>query len=546
LGGDSPMKGVSGVSGSRAAESAASPLAHRPDIRLGSATVRPSLRTIEGPGGNITTEPRVMQVLLALADAGGAVLSRDDLMRLCWGGAIVGDDSINRAIAEIRRIARATGAGFGVETIPRIGYRLTGTLPANTAETSGTEPSPPAPPPVSPSLPPTTPPAKTTRRRWMYGAALAVAGATGVGIWASLRPRPDPRFLELMEKGRQELWMSLPYVDRQGVEFFREAAAISPGDPAVWGWLALAHSQVAEYARPQEVSAAVQASDQAARRALALDSREPNARVALVLLQRALDDWITTDRKLREILSFAPDNVAAQDALVSLLQSAGYYRESWELNERVIAIDPLRPMPQQRRSLKHWIMGRPAEADKVIARLFELWPSHPGVWNSRLLIYAFTGQTHAARILIDEHAADSTILKQVGVKTWRTSLKALETRSPADIEIARNANLAAATQSPRLSVHAIMVLAELGEVDAAYSLIDGFLLRRGQLVLQAPDGKKPSPEQDPQWRQTMWMFTPATKNLRTDPRFMSLATAIGLAEYWRQRGIEPDEGLPRS
>ena len=102
------------MSGSRAAESAASPLAHRPDLCLGAATVRPSLRSVEGPDGSITTEPRVMQVLLALADAGGAVLSRDDLMRLCWGGAVVGDDSVNRAVAEIRRLARTTGAGFGV------------------------------------------------------------------------------------------------------------------------------------------------------------------------------------------------------------------------------------------------------------------------------------------------------------------------------------------------------------------------------------------------------------------------------------------------
>jgi DNA-binding winged helix-turn-helix (wHTH) protein/tetratricopeptide (TPR) repeat protein len=545
------MKGDSSASGSRATESAASPLAHRADFRLGSANVRPSLRTIEGPDGSIATEPRVMQVLLALAAADGAVLTRDDLMRLCWGGAIVGDDSINRAIAEVRRIARATGAGFGVETIPRIGYRLTGGAPV--VETTAPDPEAIAPTPLNPPGPPApvpepeeTAPARTTRRGWLVGGALAVAGAAGIGVWASFRREPDPRYLELIEKGRQELWLGLPYSDRQGVEYFREAATLSPDDPAVWGWLALALSQSAESARPQEVSAAVQESEQAARRALALDPREPNARVALVLLQRALDDWITTDRKLREILSFAPNNAAALDTLTAILQSAGYYQESWDLNERAIAFDSLRPIPLQRRSLKHWILGRPAEADKVVARLYELWPSHPGIWNSRLLVYAFTGQTQAARIFIDEHAADSTILSPTGVEVWRKSLKALETRSPADIEIARSANLAAASQSPRLSVHAIMVLAELGEVDAAYSIIDGLLLRRGQHVLQPAAGEQPSPEQDPQWRQTMWLFTPATRNLRTDPRFMSLATATGLAEYWRQRGIEPDEGLPRS
>jgi tetratricopeptide (TPR) repeat protein len=259
-------------------------------------------------------------------------------------------------------------------------------------------------------------------------------------------------------------------------------------------------------------------------------------------MQRSLDDWISTDRKLREILAIAPDNQAALDNLVALLQASGYSRESWDVNERAIAFDPLRPVPQHRRALKLWIMGRPAEADKVIARAYELWPSHPVVWNSRLLIHALTGQTQAARTLIAEHAEDAIYLLPDGVAAWRVSLKALETRSPADIAIARDAFLASATQSPRLSVQAILVLSELGELDAAYSIIDGLLLRRGELITQS--GMDRTPAQDPTWRQTMWLFTPATKALRADPRFVSLTAAIGLDAYWHSRGIEPDDGLP--
>lgn len=61
-------------------------LARRPDFRLGAATIRPSLRTVEGPGGSAPSEPRVMQVLVALADANGAVLTREDVVRSCWNG----------------------------------------------------------------------------------------------------------------------------------------------------------------------------------------------------------------------------------------------------------------------------------------------------------------------------------------------------------------------------------------------------------------------------------------------------------------------------
>jgi DNA-binding winged helix-turn-helix (wHTH) protein len=100
------------------------PLAYRADFALGDAMVRPSLRMIEGPVARVPLEPRAMQVLLAFADAGGAVLTRDDLIRDCWSGRIVGDDAVNRAIAVLRRAARQSGSSFGIETIPRIGYRL--------------------------------------------------------------------------------------------------------------------------------------------------------------------------------------------------------------------------------------------------------------------------------------------------------------------------------------------------------------------------------------------------------------------------------------
>ena len=42
-------------------------------------------------------DPRVMQVLVALTGAAGKVLSRDDLIALCWDGRIVGDNAINRS-----------------------------------------------------------------------------------------------------------------------------------------------------------------------------------------------------------------------------------------------------------------------------------------------------------------------------------------------------------------------------------------------------------------------------------------------------------------
>jgi TolB-like protein len=102
-------------------------LAIRSDFRIGPMSVSPSRRMVEGPRGAISLQPLVMQVFLRLLDSEGHVVTRDELFDECWGGAIVGDDSLNRAIAGVRRIANDAAPGlFEIETIPRTGYRLTG------------------------------------------------------------------------------------------------------------------------------------------------------------------------------------------------------------------------------------------------------------------------------------------------------------------------------------------------------------------------------------------------------------------------------------
>src|SRR5947209_4404210 len=99
-------------------------LGHEPDFVLAAIEIRPSRREIVGAGLQETVEPRVMQVLVALARAKGEILTRDDLIESCWDGLIVGEDAINRCIGRLRKVAEASGNAFAVETIPRVGYRL--------------------------------------------------------------------------------------------------------------------------------------------------------------------------------------------------------------------------------------------------------------------------------------------------------------------------------------------------------------------------------------------------------------------------------------
>ena len=73
-------------------------LAAREDFTLGAVIISPSTRTLRGPAGTTDVEPRVMQVLVGLADAIGQVVTRETLFNRCWGGVHVGDDSLNHII----------------------------------------------------------------------------------------------------------------------------------------------------------------------------------------------------------------------------------------------------------------------------------------------------------------------------------------------------------------------------------------------------------------------------------------------------------------
>jgi hypothetical protein len=91
-------------------------LAHAAPFSLGPLAVRPATREVAGCGFREVLEPRVMQVLVALARAGGEVVGRDDLTLTCWDGRVVSEDAINRVIARLRRLAeRCGGAAFAVQ-----------------------------------------------------------------------------------------------------------------------------------------------------------------------------------------------------------------------------------------------------------------------------------------------------------------------------------------------------------------------------------------------------------------------------------------------
>jgi DNA-binding winged helix-turn-helix (wHTH) protein len=112
-------------------------LAQLADFRLGPLTVCPSACRIVAEGMEVRVEAQTMAVLVALAEADGATVTRETLINACWDGRVVSDDAVARTIAKVRSLARgANPVPFTLQTIPKVGYRLIASKPSEEAPTA--------------------------------------------------------------------------------------------------------------------------------------------------------------------------------------------------------------------------------------------------------------------------------------------------------------------------------------------------------------------------------------------------------------------------
>jgi DNA-binding winged helix-turn-helix (wHTH) protein/tetratricopeptide (TPR) repeat protein len=506
-----------------------SDLALRPDIQLGPMLVSPSRRLVEGPGGHIHIEPLIMQVFLLLLDASGKVVTRTELFDQCWGGVIVGDDSLNRAIAKTRRIGAQVAPGlYEIETIPRTGYRLTGEILdlLNGTSVAATGPSP-------------------ISRRLLVGGGAATAAIAGVGgLWWLNRPRSDPRFDALMARGDEairdgsafEAYDVASNNSPDMIRLYEQAVELQPSNARARGLLAYFRSATAEEASVQEAAHAVGRAQEAIRQALELDPEEPNARVALYLLQGPMLNWAGRDAVLRDILRTDPNNLAAMMELMPLTQAAGLTRESWMWNERILKASPFARANLTVRGLKLWILGRVRDSDNVIDRVVGLWPNYWFGHYARFNILMLTDRPEAARRILDNPPRGLP-----GFFTdpaWPVVLDALELRTPSAIESARLACLESSRRSPPLVNDMVMALCALGLKETAFELTEGFLLWRGKMLTE--ETKDARVVDNYNRRMTQWLFTPPCALMRADSRFGRLCDDFGLTAYWRARAVRPD------
>jgi DNA-binding winged helix-turn-helix (wHTH) protein len=372
---------------SRSDSESAIELEHEPDFALGAIGVRPSASEIVVAGSIRRVEPRVMQTLVALGKANGAVVSRNELMARCWSGMLVSEDAVTRAIGQARRLADLAPGAFSIETIPKIGYRLAAAAVPPTPEPQARAATPPSPTRAPGVAAPTA--------FFAVAGVVVIAAAFAVGLTYSLpephveaateaaslgTPNPAARDRQLratalMNAGGRENVL-------RAEQLLREAAEIDPQFHAAREALIIALWSAATFVpeRAAEVHAEIAAllDDEIVETPLVW-----RAHVMRGFQQAAAGDWLGAQRSLDKARSGVPAAAAGTvDALETFLfGSVGRIAAGFDQVARRARDNPV--SRDRSRALQQWLdrAGKHEEAQAEYVRSRDLPPATARKWS---------------------------------------------------------------------------------------------------------------------------------------------------------------------
>ena len=285
-------------------------------IRIGRWVADPSDGTLSADGQRIRLEPKVMGVLLFLAERQGSVVTHDELLRSVWPGVHVSPGALARSISILRRaLGDDTKHPTYIETVPKRGYRLT--IPPAPVECSS--------------------PAAVRRPLWS-AAPLALAAAILLALFTSdgrqrapLRLTPGPLINNSSRSGNENAFA-----------YYTRAVAANPSSSDAHAGLATALAFRSDYLADRQSWTA--AAIDVATRATALDPGNPGAFKALGTAHLKASHFELAARAYRLALRMRPEDALTGNNLGAALLAVGRPAEALPLFERRIAAEPDSPI----------------------------------------------------------------------------------------------------------------------------------------------------------------------------------------------------------
>jgi adenylate cyclase len=346
--------------------------------------------------------------------------------------------------------------------------------------------------------------------------------------------RVDPIAYEHYLRGRQLSRLQTPEANLQAIHHLEAATRATPDHAR--GWAALAATRAdrlsfVDVGRHAEIAEAVAVE---ATRALAIDRNVGEAYAAQATTQPDIGHWHEKQTLLDAGLCADPNDVLLLSRRALFLVSTGFIKTAVLDHGLAFRIDPLSPQAHLGQGTALWLAGRLREADVLFTRARATWPEHLWLW-----FYHYWVLLNSDRLDDAEHnltANRPAAIDQAWINLQLMIVRALgDARGDAAAQWIEWTKTAQQEKLHRFALQIGPVLARLGQYDAAFAALDTVFQPpwRAQIWGPAPFRVRPGAV-------TAALFSPASRDLRTDPRFAALCCRLGLVDYWRNRQLWPD------
>jgi DNA-binding winged helix-turn-helix (wHTH) protein/tetratricopeptide (TPR) repeat protein len=357
--------------------------------RFGSYVLDGARRQLLCNGVPTTLPWRCFDALVLLVEAEGAVVDRDALFRRLWPNVEVDETGLTKIVSQLRRsLAEGDSSVEYIETIPRLGYRLTVPVLVDREVAAG-EP----PPPASGS------PARAARRipgwTWIAAAAAITALALGGGRYAWERYRIADEAERHYQEGRRLRRAGGPDAVRGAVENYRLATKLAPGKADYFAALAQTLGGIA--------ASDPGAAREAAERAVQLDPECGSCRAVLgFTLFQLFWEWPGAGEHLERAVALKPDDSGLRGYMAMYLSTQGRLEEALEHANEAVRLDPYFATGHYIRAQVLFFERRYEEAIGAASRSLAISEGNRGALDLRAIARLSAGQEKQA---LDDWAA---------------------------------------------------------------------------------------------------------------------------------------------